>query len=182
MDFEHVLSFLLEHFKTHNIRYALMGGLALHASGYSRATLDIDILIHKEDMPKIKELLLNLGYELIHESEDISNFRGLLQELGQIDFLHAHRTYAQNMLKRAKEYAILKDRFKVKVLVPEDIIGLKIQSSVNDPKREAHDWADIEQLLLRHHKELDVKLLREYFALFDLEHKLDHLLEKINHA
>jgi len=182
MDFEKVFKFLLENFEKHNIRYALMGGFALHASGYSRTTQDIDILIHKDDMPKMKELLVNLGYEPLHESEDVSNFRGLLKELGQIDFLHAHREYTRNMLKRAGEYAILENRFKVKVLRPEDIIGLKIQSSANDPKRETRDWADIEHLLTLHCDRLDLALLREYFSLFELEHKLDQLLEKIKNA
>jgi hypothetical protein len=182
MDFENVIKFLLEYFEKYNIRYALMGGFALHAAGYSRTTHDIDILIHKEDMPQMKGLLLNLGYDLIHESEDISNFRGLLSELGQIDFLHAYRNYTRNMLKRAQEYAILQNRFKVKVLRPEDIIGLKIQASANDPKREARDWADIEHLLRLHHDQLDLDLLREYFSLFDLEHKLDQLLGKIGNA
>lgn len=182
MDFEKVFKFLLENFQKHNIRYALMGGFALHASGYSRATQDIDLLVHKDDMPQLRGLLLGLGYELIHESEDVSNFKGLLKELGQIDCLHAHREYTRNMLKRAKECDILKNRFKVKVLVPEDIIGLKIQSSTNDPQRDARDWADIEQLLILHQDQLDISLLREYFALFNLEDKLDHMLEKVKNA
>ena len=71
-------------------------------------------------MPKVKQWLMELGYELIHESEDVSNFKGLMKELGQIDFLHAHRQYTRNMLKRAREYEILHNKFKVKVLIPED--------------------------------------------------------------
>ena len=182
MDFEKIFRFLLENFEKHSIRYALMGGFALHASGYSRATQDIDILIHKGDMPKIKKLLLSIGYELVHESEDVSNFKGPLHQLGQIDFLHAHREYAKNMLKRAREYDILEQRFKVKVLIPEDIIWPKIQASANDPKREAHDWADIEKLLTLHHDQLDLSLLRDYFSLFDREKELDKLLGKIKSA
>ena len=182
MDFEKVFKFLLENFKKHNIRYALMGGFALHASGVSRATQDIDILIDKSDMPKIKKLLLSLGYDLIHESEDVSNFKGALKELGQIDFLHAHRQYTKNMLQRAREYGILKDAFKVKVLVPEDIIGLKVQASANDPRRRSQDSADIEALLRRHKNRLDLKLLKEYFSLFGRETELDQLLKKAGHA
>jgi len=182
MDFEKVFDFLLSNFSKHNVRYALMGGLALHAAGYSRATEDIDILILKEDMPKVKKMLLSMGYELIHESEDVSNFKGLLKELGRIDFLHAHREYTKNMLKRAKECAILKDKFRVKVLAPEDLIGLKIQAGANDPQRETRDWADIEQLLVLHKGQLDIGLLRQYFRLFDLEPKLEELLAKADHA
>ena len=153
-----------------------MGGLALHAAGYSRATQDIDVLILKEDMPKIKRLLENLGYELIHESEDVSNFKGLLQELGQIDFLHAHRRYTKNMLKRAQKCAILNGTFQVNVLIPEDIIGLKLQAIENDNSRKAQDIADIEWIIKKHRQSLDVKLLTEYFKLFGKSEQLKELL------
>ena len=49
MDFENIFKFLLENFKKDNIHYALIGGLALAASGYARATQDIDFLIDKKD-------------------------------------------------------------------------------------------------------------------------------------
>ena len=182
MDFEKVFTFLLKNFEKYKIHYALMGGFALHAAGYTRATRDIDILILKEDMPKVKNLLLSVGYEVIHESEDVLNFQGMLKELGQIDFLLAHRRYARNMLKRAQECGILKKEFKIKVLIPEDIIGLKIQAMANDPKRHSQDWADIEKILTLHKNKLDKKLLREYFSLFDREKELDKLLQRMNDA
>ena len=182
MDFEKVLTFLLKHFEKYEIRYALMGGFALHAAGYSRTTEDIDILILKEDMPKIKKLLISLGYDVAQESEDVINFKGALHELGQIDFLLAHRRYTKNMLKRAQECAILKNKFKVKVLVPEDIIGLKVQATANDPNRYSRDLVDIEELLRLHQDRLDMSLLREYFSLFNREKELNELLEKIKNA
>jgi hypothetical protein len=70
----------------------------------------------------------------------------------------------------------------VKVLIPEDIIGLKVQSSVNDPKRQARDWADIEELITLRQGQLDLSLLREYFSLFGQERKLDQLLGNVNNA
>jgi predicted nucleotidyltransferase len=182
MNFEKVLTFLLKNFQKYNIHYALIGGFALHAAGYSRATQDIDVLIMKDDMPKIKQFLLSLGYHIAHEGEDVLNFKGALHELGQIDFLLAHRSYTKNMLKRAKECDILKGQFKVKVITPEDIIGLKIQASSNDPSRNSRDLADIEELLRRHIDNLDLELLREYFSLFDREEELVQLLGKIKNA
>ncbi|OGX27775.1 MAG: hypothetical protein A3D10_02810 [Omnitrophica WOR_2 bacterium RIFCSPHIGHO2_02_FULL_48_11] len=178
MDFEKVFKFLLENFEKQGVCYALMGGFALHAAGYTRATQDIDILILKEDMPKVKKLLLSLGYELLHESADVSNFKGALTELGQIDFLHAHRHYTKNMLKRAQECGILNNKLTVKVLIPEDIIGLKVQAMANDPARHTQDSADIEKLLKLHKDRLDLKLLKEYFALFGREKELAELLKR----
>ncbi len=182
MDFEKVLIFLLENFEKYGIRYALMGGFALHAAGYTRATQDLNILILKEDMPKIKKRLVNLGYDVAHESEDVVNFKGALKELGQVDFLLAHRNYTKNMLKRARECAILKNKFKMKILIPEDIIGLKVQATANDPQRHSRDLADIQELLRLHKERLDMNLLREYFSLFGREAELNEMLGKIENA
>ncbi len=180
MNFEKILTFLLKNFEKYGIRYALMGGFALHAAGYTRATDDMDFLIMKEDMPKIKKLLMSLGYDVAHESEDVVNFKGAIKELGQIDFLLAHRSYTKNMLKRAKECEILENKFKLKVLIPEDIIGLKVQATANDPRRHSRDLADIETLLRLHKERLDISLLNEYFSLFNRGDELKTLLKKIN--
>jgi predicted nucleotidyltransferase len=72
--------------------------------------------------------------------------------------------------------------FTVKVIKPEDIIGLKVQSSSNDPKRHDRDMDDIEQLLKLNKGNLDFQLIREYFFVFEREKEFDTLLEKIDHA
>ena len=182
MDFETVLRWLIENFNAQNVRFALMGGFAMHVAGYMRSTQDLDMLVLKEDMPKVKDLMVAFGYELIHESEDVSHFAGKLRQLGHVDFLHAHRSYAKNMLQRAKECGILENKFKVKVLQPEDLIGLKVQSSSNDPARYHQDVADIEFLIRMNTSVLNMDLVKEYFDLFHREEELNNLLKKIQNA
>jgi len=182
LNFTAVLEYLLENFNKYDIQFALMGGFAMHAAGYTRATQDIDFLVLKEDMPKVKEIMGAFGYELIHESEDASNFVGKMKELGQVDYLHAHRSYARNMLKRARECGILNNKFTVRVLTPEDIIGLKVQSSSNDPKRYHQDLADIEYLIKAQGEDLNLELVKEYFTLFQREKELEGILRKVHHV
>lgn len=180
MNFESVLTLLLGKFKEHKIKFALIGGFALYAAGHQRTTEDIDFLAAAEDMPKIKALLLSIGYEPIHENKDVSNFVGKLKELGRVDFLHAHRSYTKKMLERAVERVILTKDLKVKVLVPEDLIGLKVQSSVNDPRRYHQDMADIESLIRIHQGKLDMDLIKEYFGLFEKDKELDEILTRLS--
>ena len=182
MDFESVFRLLLQHFEKYGVRFALMGGFALHAFGFTRATQDIDILVDKTDMPKVKNLMDSLGYELLHESEDVSNFLGKMKELGRVDFLHAHRQYAKNMLKRAKVVPLLNGQFQVRVILPEDMIGLKVQSSSNDPERYHQDMADIESLIRTQGKNLDLDLVKEYFTLFGREQEFQEILARKNNA
>jgi hypothetical protein len=182
MNFDAVFKLLLESFNKAGVDFALIGGFALHTMGVMRATGDIDFLIAKEDMPKVKKIMLSYGYELLHESEDVANFISKMGELGRIDFLLAHRKYAKLMLARAKEKTILDNGPKIKIIRPEDLIGLKVQSSSNDPKRYHQDMADIEAIMRANYKNLDINLLREYFALFEREKELDDILDKIKNA
>lgn len=182
MDFEAVFKLLIENFQKNNINFAIIGGFALAAAGYTRATKDIDFIVAKEDMPKIKKFMLSYGYDLAYESEDVCNFLGKMKELGRVDFLLAHRTYAKAMLKRAENKGILNGKFNVKVIKPEDLIGLKVQSSSNQPERYHQDMADIESIMQVNYKNLNINLIREYFKLFERESELDQILEKLKNA
>ena len=182
MDFEAVFKVLIEQFKKYDIPFALMGGFALHAAGYSRATQDIDCLIDQKDAPKVKVIFASLGYEILHESEDILNFGSRLKELGKIDFLLAHRKYAKKMLERAKEQNLFDKTLKVKVILPEDIIGLKVQASSNDSSRFSQDMADIEALMRLNKNSLDLELIRGYFELFDRRQEFEQILKRIQNV
>jgi len=62
-------------------------------------------------------------------------------------------------------------------VLPEDLIGLKVQAVHNDPANRFHvDSADIRQILARHKDSLDMGLVREYFEVFNRESTLDEWL------
>ena len=182
MNFEAVFRLLLGHFDKQKIHFALIGGFALHASGYMRTTQDIDFLVADEDVGKVTTILLSLGYEILHQSTDVTNFTGKLRELGRVDFLHARRSYTRKMLERAIEHVVLKGKFKVKTILPEDIIGLKVQASANDKNRYAQDMIDIETLMRLHRGQLNLELVREYFTLFNKQKELEDILIKVGYA
>lgn len=175
MNFELVFKELLQKFNEQNIRFALIGGFALHVAGFTRATNDIDFLIEADDLVKVKGIMSRLGYELTHESPEFSNYWHPMKHLGCVDYLHARREYTRKMLARARKHKILKNS-AVPVLIPEDIIGLKVQSMVNNPARRSLDMADIEYLLREQLDDLDLKMIREYFDLFQQGKELEKIL------
>ncbi len=82
------------------------------------------------------------------------------------------------MLDRAKCLPLTPE-LNIPVVSLEDIIGLKIQASVNDPSRYYTDWSDIHAILAHcrtHTLPVDWDLLADYLALFDLQSKLPDLL------
>lgn len=182
MDFILVFKFLLNAFEREKIDFALIGGFALQALGVVRTTLDIDLIVKQEDAEKIKSIMCGHGYDLIHEREDVLNFTGRKFELGRVDFLQAHRKYALSMLENAEEKELLDGQFKIRVIRKEDLIGLKVQSSSNDPGRFNQDMADIRAMIAERSEKLDMDLVREYFCLFDRENELDEMIDEITQA
>ncbi len=178
MNFELVFRELLQRFDEGDIRFALIGGFALHVAGFTRATKDIDFLLEAEDIEKVKAIMLKLGYEVVNESQEFANYWHPMGPLGCVDYLHAHRTYTRKMLTRARKYKIL-EGIKVPVLIPEDIIGLKVQSIVNNPNRHSLDMADIEYLLRDNLDKLNLDMIKGYFNLFDWEKEFDEILKRI---
>jgi len=177
MDFKLVIERLLTGFQEKDIRYALTGGFALGLWGGSRSTVDLDFLVHRDDMDKVHALMTGLGYEIQHHTENVSQYVSPLARFGGIDFIHAFRDASVEMLKRAVEKEIFSGSMKVRTMIPEDIIGLKLQAVYNNPKREKIDMADIE-MLVSVRKGLDWELLRRYFTIF----QMDDLFVKIKEA
>jgi hypothetical protein len=178
MDFKLVLSKLLTSFEKENIQYALMGGFALGAWGVPRSTVDIDFLVHREDMEKVDAIMRGLGYECRQKTENVSQYLSPLKIFGEVDFLHAFRTPSLSMLESAEEKKMFGDTVSVKVLKIEDLIGFKVQAVANDESRKAVDIADIESLIAYNKDRLNWSLIEEYFTLFGLIELYNDLKKK----
>lgn len=179
MDFRAVLTNLLKRFEDRGIQYALMGGFALGLWGAGRSTVDLDFLVRREDMKETGEIMEELGYEVRYQSDDVSQYISPLEVFGEVDFLHAFRNAARQMLERAVVKDIFGGDVKIKVLRPEDIVGLKLQAFTNDPERKEKDMRDVRELIAVQKDNLDLVILRDYFALFDMEGIYNEILDDI---
>lgn len=86
------------------------------------------------------------------------------------------------MLQHAPFVKVFGGKLKIKVLKVEDIIGLKVQSSSNDPERYHQDMSDIENLIWVNYENLNLELIKEYFDLFNRRKELEDILRKIEDA
>jgi hypothetical protein len=168
MDLERILRELAERFREAEVRYGLMGGYAVAIHGHPRTTVDLDFLVDRADLDRIDGILHDMGYQIVHRSENVSQFVSSADELGQIDFIHAFREASRNMLARATQAKLFPQGPPVSVLRVEDVIGLKIQAMANAPHRRSQDLADIQNLSELHRESMDWELVLEYCALFDM--------------
>jgi len=169
LDLRMVLEKLLPRFEAQGIRYALIGGLALGLLGVGRATMDIDFLVLRDDMSMVDRLMTDLGYECRYRSENVSQYVSPLAVFGEVDFLHAFRESALAMLRRARKQEIFGGTLQIKVITPEDLIGLKLQALKNDPSGRALDLEDIKALVRIHGTDLDWVRIREYVRILEAE-------------
>jgi predicted nucleotidyltransferase len=182
MNFKEVLKILLNRLSAAGVEAALSGGLALSTMGVFRFTKDIDFVIPEEGVDAVDHIMTELGYEKQgFSSSEIASYVSPLKVFGQVDFLVAKRKYSRAMLQRARQVPVLGGELRVKALLPEDLIGLKLQALVNDPQnRYTVDAPDIQQLLKLHRTSMDMGLVREYFRLFGREAILDEWLDNLD--
>jgi hypothetical protein len=182
MNFKVILKNLLSRFSEAGVEVALSGGLALSTMGVFRFTKDIDFLVLEEWVEIVDRIMVELGYEKQgFSTQEIVSYISPLKVFGQVDFLVARRKYSRAMLNRAREMPVLDGEVTVKALLPEDLIGLKLQAIVNDPaNRYGVDAPDIQQLLKLHGSSMDMNLVREYFRLFEKEDLLDEWLKRFD--
>lgn len=117
------------------------------ALGVPRATGDVHFLADGDRSGEIDRIMTTLGYQALHRSPDTANYASSSPALGHVDFLFARRVHSRAMLARAKPLASRRAHSSLKVLEPEDIIGLKVQSATNNPDRAAVDMDDFVEFL-----------------------------------
>jgi predicted nucleotidyltransferase len=181
MNLKGVLKTLIDRFHRKKIDFTLSGGLALSTMGIFRFTKDIDFVVYEESKEAINHIMAELGYKKQDFSTvEIISYISPLKVFGQVDFLLARRKYTRAMMRRAQEHLVFDGEFEVKTLLPEDLIGLKVQAISNDPQnRYPVDAPDIQRILGLHRDKMDMGLVREYFRLFDKEALLDEWLGDI---
>lgn len=165
MDFKATLQHLIRAFDDAAIGYAMIGGFAVGLWGVARGTVDLDFLVDRDALPRLDPIMAQCGFSLVYRSENVSQFSS---PAGGVDFLHAFRHHSREMLSRAVEHPLFAGAMQVRVLRPEDLIGLKIQALANDPDRTPFDRYDIEELMRLHGAALDWTLIEDYFNLFEM--------------
>lgn len=173
MKFGKVLPILFKELQGQGVDFAMIGGVALYAYGIERTTFDIDFMIFATDAEKVDAMMQAHGYRVLNRTATFANYVSDDADLGQVDFMYAQKERSTAMLRRAEERWVA--GHNVKVLQVEDVIGLKVLSLSNNPKRASKDQWDIEDLMRRYHRKLDWQLVRDYFKLFGREAEFKRL-------
>ena len=88
MDFEKVLRTFTGFFDRERIRYAVIGGLAVHAYGRLRPTKDADFAVDLRNRDVVIAFAESLGYETLNVTLAFSNHVHQDLPMGRVDFMY----------------------------------------------------------------------------------------------
>ena len=161
------------------ITYAVIGGMALNLWGYTRETVDVDVLLTREGLERFRNRLVGRGY--------VSAFTGALKTFRNAE------THVKVEVITAGEYpgdgkpkaivfpdpaAARHDRDGYWIVTLEKLIELKLASGLSAPHR-MRDLVDVQELIgvldlpLELADQLDGSVRAEYQRLWGLAHYED---------
>lgn len=129
------------------IDYAVIGAISLNLHGYTRATVDIDLLMTKEGLSAFREKLVGLGYRPAFEGAKKS-FRTTQGNL-TIEIITAGEYPGDGLPKPVKfphpqEHSVVIEG--IKTLNLPKLVELKLASGISGAAR-LKDLADVQELI-----------------------------------
>ena len=165
MRFDRVLTTFAEFFARENLRYALIGGLAVHAWGRVRPTKDADFAVDRTHTPRIVAFTESLGFATRYSSDAFSNHQHEDPDWGHVDFMYLNGDTADRVFRAAVEREVVPERL-MPVASPEHLAMMKALAMKNFPHRALYEGEDVRILLST--PGVDRDAVREYFARHDL--------------
>ena len=127
------------------IPFAIVGALALHTYGYSRATNDVDLLVGRDAQDRLVAFLEKCGFETLHRSDGYSNHLHADPALGRLDVIYVDEDTRGKIFAEARLASLA--GMSVVVPKPEHLAAMKIHAMKNDASRAFQEMADIQFLM-----------------------------------
>lgn len=152
----HAMSKLARSLDKAGIDYCVMGGNALHAHGYERATTDVDVLMTEEGLAKFVETHVGRGYSPRFKGAK-TKFRNTADDV-PIDILltgsYPGESQTEVAFPEPKEIAYDEEFFGVRdshqiirMVDLKNLINFKLVSYKDLPRERIQDYADVRMLI-----------------------------------
>lgn len=165
MKFDRVLSTFATFFERERLRYALIGGLAVHAWGRNRPTRDVDFAVDGDSCTRVLAFTESLGFVTRYISDAFSNHEHADPEWGHVDFMYLNGPTADAVFS-AVSLKELVPGHPIPIASPEHLAMMKALAMKNFPHRALYEGEDVRTLL--EVPGIDRQAVRDYFARHDL--------------
>ncbi|SRR5581483_4114838 len=175
MEFERVLTTFLEFFDRENIRYAIVGGLAVHAYGRLRSTKEVDFAVDLANRQRVIAFAESLGYDTLLTSRAFSNHAHADAAWGRVDFMYFDPATAAKVFAGSRPQQIMAN-ITATVASPEHVAMMKALSMKNHPHRVLYEGHDVQVLMSA--PGVDIESVRDYYRTHGLLELFDAIVKK----
>ncbi len=175
MQFDRVLTTFADFFQREDIRYALIGGLAVHAWGRVRPTRDVDFAVEASRAESVQAFADSSGFTTHHASAAFSNHEHPDPAWGFVDFMYLRGRTADSVFAAASPKELVEGH-PMPVASPEHLAMMKSIAIKGSPRHALYEGEDVRTLLKA--PGVDREAVRDYFA----RHGLLELFDAIEQA
>jgi hypothetical protein len=161
VQFDRVLTTFAGFFERERIRYALIGGLAVHAWGRVRPTQDVDFAVDAARSADVRAFADSLGFATRYASEAFSNHEHADADWGSVDIMYLRGRTADAVFAAATPKALVEGH-PMPVASPEHLAMMKALAMKGFPHRALFEGEDVRTLLKV--PGVDREAIRDYFA------------------
>jgi hypothetical protein len=172
MDAERILRLVRGHLDRLGGNWALAGGFALQALGFSRFTRDLDVVVEERVRSPLLSALTVDGFETLFTSAGFSNLLHPDPGLGRLDLIWLDGETSDRVFAGCRDVEG-PGGVVLRVPRPEHLIAMKVSAIGDDPDRGLRDLADLQFLLAL--PGLDDNEVRGYFEKRELADLLERL-------
>jgi predicted nucleotidyltransferase len=160
------------------LRYLVIGGLAINFYGYSRDTSDLDFFISQNERADWMKILAGFGYANYHDGGSFIQYNPPEKNAWPVDLMLVQEKTFALMLEAGVDAEIFNTKTKVPSL--EHLIALKLHALKNTRMhRFLKDFLDVENLIRINKLDIESKTVRELFEKYgthDLYEKISRSL------
>ena len=163
--------------RKYNLRFLVIGGLAINLYGYSRDTADLDFLISQTDRIQWLDLFTRLRYVVFHDGGNFIQLSSTEHTAWPVDLMLVRTETFQPMLDASREVDLYGTNSRIPSL--EHLLALKLHVLKNTRMhRFLKDFLDVENLIRINKLDIKSENIRQLFAKYGtLE-----LYEKVSNA
>jgi hypothetical protein len=173
MQFDEVLRTFSAFFEREQIRYAVIGGLAIRAWGHVRTTQDVDFVVEQTVKRQVIAFAEHQGFETIHVSDGFSNH---VRGADRVDFMYVDAATADDLFRGAQTREVISG-VQMNVAKPEHLSAMKAIAIKWNPRR---GWRDVDDVLfLLRLPGVDRQFVRDYFVRKGLLEIFDEIEKRI---
>ena len=157
------------------LRYLVIGGLAVNVHGYSRDTGDLDLLIEHESRSRWLDLFRQLGYQVFQDKDVFVQLSPPTDGAWPVDLMLVRDQTFQMILAAG----IKTELFGADVIIPilEHLLALKLHALKHgNIQRYLKDYLDVENLIRINRVDMRAENIRQLFQ----KHGTMELYEKIS--